>query len=223
MRINLVTCTDWNYRNWAKTLINSLHDQYQNRYVIAVGEGDWESFGRDLDVTVIEQPFNHAMDPVLWCQNVRMRHMRALIENADYLLQVDADIRQNKAIDIKQFIDFDISAVTKQRGKNNTTVDPRFRINAGWVLYKNTTKVLEKLEKIQQDFDTTYNNQTQWEQTMLDRYFPDCNPLPYKYVDDGSKGSFLKESPWYHCKGPGRKQNTDIDSWHDLSVTPKLP
>jgi len=222
MQINLVTCTDWNYRRWAITLLNSLHDQYQTKYVIGVGEGDWDSFGSDLGVTVIKQPFNHAMDPVLWCQNVRMRHMRALIENVDYLLQVDADVRQNKFFDIQQFTKFDISAVTKQKGKGNSPIDPRFRINAGWVLYKNTTKVLEILAKIQQDFDNTYNNQTQWEQTILDKYFPVCNSVPYRFVDDGSKGGFMKDSTWYHCKGPGKKQNTDLDSWHNLSMTPKL-
>ena len=222
MRINLVTCTDWPYRQWAVTLLNSLHDQYQTKYVIGVGKGEWNTFSREHNVEVIEQPFKESMDNVLWCQNVRMKHMRSLIEDADYLLQVDADVRQNKAIDISQFNNFDISAVTKQKGKNNTPVDPRFRINAGWVLYKNVPNVLEKLEKIQQEFDATYNNQTQWEQTMLDKYFPNCHSVPHKYVDDGSKGSFSKDSTWYHCKGPGRKQNTDLDSWHDLSMTPKL-
>ena len=66
MRINIVTCTDWNYRRWATTLIRSLHDQYQHRYVIAVGEGDWQAWGAQLGVTIVPQPFNHAMDPVRW-------------------------------------------------------------------------------------------------------------------------------------------------------------
>ena len=221
MRINLVTCTDWNYRNWVITLLKSLHDQYQTKYVIGVGEGDWNLFEQQHNVTVIQQPFKQSIDPVLWCQNVRMKHLRSLIEDADYLLQVDADVRQNKAFNIQQFKNFDISAVVKQKGKNDTPVDPRFRINAGWVLYKNKPNVLEKLEKIQHEFET-YNNQTQWEQTMLDKYFPVCHSVPRRFIDDGSKGGFMKDSTWYHCKGPGRKQNTDLDSWHDLSVTPKL-
>ena len=222
MRINIVTCTDWKYKDWAVTLLSSLKQQYNKKYVIGVGEGQWDQFATAHDVIVIKQPFKESMDPVLWCQNVRMRHLKALIQDADYLLQVDADVRQNKAIDIKQFMNFDISAMTKQKGKSNTPVDPRFRINAGWVLYKNVPNVLERLEKIRHEFDNSYNNQTQWEQSMLDKYFPNCNSLPHKYVDDGSKGSFLKESPWYHCKGPGRKQNTDLASWHNLNTTPKL-
>ena len=222
MRINLVTCTDWNYRHWAITLLDSLHDQYQTKYVIGVGEGDWTSFGQKHNATVIQQPFKQSIDPVLWCQNVRMKYMRSLIEDADYLLQVDADVRQNKAIDIKQFKNFDVSAVVKVKGKNNKPVDPRFRINAGWVLYKNVPDVLQKLEKIKHEFDTTYNNQTQWEQIMLDKYFPKCKNLPKRYVDDGARGGFEPDSPWYHCKGPGRKQKTDIATWHNLNMTPQL-
>jgi hypothetical protein len=229
MLINIVTCTDWNYRRWATTLIRSLHDQYQHRYVIAVGEGDWQAWGAQLGVTIVPQPFNHAMDPVRWCQNVRMRHLRSLLEHCDYLLQVDSDVRQNRFTDFNRFQNADIFAVTKQyktkRGEI-ITVDDRFRINAGWVLYKNTQYNRNRLQKIQQEFDHKYQDENGWDQIKLwqhyGRHVGDVNASDGKYIDDGSWGSFKADSTWYHCKGPGRKEKTDIDTWHNLDMTPQL-
>jgi len=229
MRINIVTCTDWNYRRWATTLIKSLHNQYQNRYVIAVGEGDWEAWGAQLGVIIIPQSFNHAMDPVRWCQNVRMRHLRALLEDCDYLLQVDSDVRQNQITDFTKFKGFNAWAVTK-RWKNKDKVlkevETRFRINAGWVLYRNTPYTKSKLQSIQQEFDHEYADENGWDQIKLWQHFGDdmenANKSDAKFIDDGAKGGFKKTSPWYHCKGPGRKEVTDLDTWHDINQTPQL-
>jgi len=230
MKINIVTCTDWNYRRWATTLIKSLHNQYQNRYVIAVGEGDWEAWGAQLGVSIVPQTFNHSMDPVRWCQNVRMRHLRALLEDCDYLLQVDSDVRQNKYTDFQHFTEFNAWAVTKKwKNKNDVLkeVEMRFRINAGWVLYRNTPLTRSKLQIIQQEFDHEYADENGWDQIKLWQHFgnhmANVNVPPnYKYVDDGAKGGFKKTSPWYHCKGPGRKEVTDLDTWHDINQTPQL-
>ena len=229
MRINIVTCTDWNYRRWATTLIRSLHDQYQHRYVIAVGEGDWEAWGAQLGVTIVPQPFNHAMDPVRWCQNVRMRHLRSLLEHCDYLLQVDSDVRQNRLTNFDRFQNADIFAVTKKyktKNKEVKVVDDRFRINAGWVLYKNTGYNRDRLQKIQQEFDHEYQDENGWDQIKLWQHYGthvgDVNATDGKYIDDGSWGSFKADSTWFHCKGPGRKETTDIESWHNLNMTPQL-
>ena len=231
MRINLVTCTDWPYRQWATTLINSLQDDYQNRYVIAVGEGDWKAWGDQLGVSIIPQRFNPGMDPVRWCQNVRMRHLHNLLQDCDFLLQVDSDVRQNSKVKTnwKKFNKKDSYAVTKMwKSKNNILqeVELRFRINAGWVLYKNTPENKKRLLKIQQQFDHEYQDENGWDQIKLwehyNRHIQNANKSHPKFIDDGSRGGFKKDSPWYHCKGPGRKQNTDLASWHDLSVTPKL-
>ena len=229
MKINIVTCTDWNYRRWATTLVNSLHDQYQNRYVIAVGEGDWEAWGAQLGVTIVPQAFDHAMDPVRWCQNVRMRHLGALLQDCDYLLQVDSDVRQNKTTDFKKFNQFNAWAVTKRwKNKNDVLkkVEMRFRINAGWVLYRNTPLTQSKLQTIQQEFDHEYADENGWDQIKLWQHFGDhmanVNANGRIFVDDGAKGGFKNTSPWYHCKGPGRKQVTDLDSWHDINQTPQL-
>lgn len=229
MRINIVTCTDWNYRRWATTLIKSLHNQYQNRYVIAVGEGDWEAWGAQLGVTIIPQSFNHAMDPVRWCQNVRMRHLRALLENCDYLLQVDSDVRQNQITDFANFKGFNAWAVTKRwknKGQVLKQVETRFRINAGWVLYRNTPYTKSKLQSIQQEFDHEYADENGWDQIKLWQHFGDdmenANKSNAKFIDDGAKGGFKTTSPWYHCKGPGRKEVTDLDTWHDVNQTPQL-
>ena len=229
MRINIVTCTDWNYRRWATTLIRSLHDQYQHRYVIAVGEGDWEAWGAQLGVTIVPQPFNHAMDPVRWCQNVRMRHLRSLLEHCDYLLQVDSDVRQNRFTNFDRFQNADIFAVTKKyktKNKEVKVVDDRFRINAGWVLYKNTGYNRDRLQKIQQEFDHEYQDENGWDQIKLWQHYGtnvgDVNASDGKYIDDGSWGSFKADSTWFHCKGPGRKETTDIESLHNLNMTPQL-
>ena len=229
MKVNIVTCTDWNYRRWATTLVNSLHNQYQNRYVIAVGEGDWEAWGAQLGVTIVPQAFDHAMDPVRWCQNVRMRHLRALLEDCDYLLQVDSDVRQNKHTDFQHFTEFNAWAVTKKwKNKNDVLkeVEMRFRINAGWVLYRHTPLTKSKLQTIQQEFDHEYADENGWDQIKLWQHFGDhmanVNANGRIFVDDGAKGGFKSTSPWYHCKGPGRKQVTDLDTWHDINQTPQL-
>tara|TARA_A100001011_G_C13992387_1_gene707807 strand:- start:51 stop:740 length:690 start_codon:yes stop_codon:yes gene_type:complete len=228
MHVNIVTCTDWNYRRWATTLLKSLHNQYANKYVIAVGEGDWESWGAQLGVTIVHQPFNHAMDPVRWCQNVRMRHLRALLENCDYLLQVDSDVRQNKFTNWTQFRKGKIWAYTKYWKNKNDILEPvkdRFRINAGWVLYKNGDKNRKILEKIQQQFDYEYKDEDGWDQIKLFEHYG--NKVIHlnnriTFIDDGSQGGFHPDSPWFHCKGPGRKQNTNLESWHNLNMTPQL-
>ena len=198
--------------------------------MIAVGEGDWEAWGAQLGVSIVPQTFNHSMDPVRWCQNVRMRHLRALLEDCDYLLQVDSDVRQNKYTDFQHFTEFNAWAVTKKwKNKNDVLkeVEMRFRINAGWVLYRNTPLTRSKLQIIQQEFDHEYADENGWDQIKLWQHFgnhmANVNVPPnYKYVDDGAKGGFKKTSPWYHCKGPGRKEVTDLDTWHDINQTPQL-
>jgi len=197
--------------------------------VIAVGEGDWEAWGAQLGVTIVPQPFNHSMDPVRWCQNVRMRHLRALLQDCDYLLQVDSDVRQNKYTDFQHFTEFNAWAVTKKwKNKNDVLkeVEMRFRINAGWVLYRNTPLTRSKLQIIQQEFDHEYADENGWDQIKLWQHFGDhmanVNVPNRKFVDDGAKGGFKSTSPWYHCKGPGRKEVTDLDTWHDINQTPQL-
>ena len=58
--------------------------------------------------------------------------------------------------DFNIFENAHIFAVTKKykskRGEIKQ-VDDRFRINAGWVLYKNTAYNRDRLQKIQQEFD----------------------------------------------------------------------
>jgi hypothetical protein len=233
MRLHLVTCTDWNYRRWTTTLINSLDDSWTEKFVIAVGEGDWEAYGAQLGVTIIPQQFNHAMDPIRWCQNVRMRHLRALIENCDWLLQVDSDVRQNLNFNIKhiyglhpkqknkEFRDIffaNIKQIGKRIGNQYEKVDPRFRINAGWCLYKNCSENKKKLLQIQQAFDHTYNDEENWDQLQLFKHYESAvDKLPWKYVDEGIHG-WYPWAGWYHCKGPGRK-NKD-NKFHDLHNTP---
>jgi len=197
--------------------------------VIAVGEGDWEAWGAQLGVSIVPQSFNHSMDPVRWCQNVRMRHLRALLEDCDYLLQVDSDVRQNKYTDFQHFTEFNAWAVTKKwKNKNDVLkeVEMRFRINAGWVLYRNTPLTRSKLQIIQQEFDHEYADENGWDQIKLWQHFGDhmanVNVPNRKFVDDGAKGGFKSTSPWYHCKGPGRKEVTDLDTWHDINQTPQL-
>ena len=102
----------------------------------------------------------------------------------------------------------------------------RFRINAGWVLYRNTPLTKSKLQTIQQEFDHEYADENGWDQIKLWQHFGDhmanVNVANNKFVDDGAKGGFKKTSPWYHCKGPGRKEVTDLDTWHDINQTPQL-
>jgi hypothetical protein len=234
MRLHLVTCADWNYRRWTTTLINSLDNSWAEKFVVAVGEGDWEAYGAQLGVTIIHQPFNHAMDPIRWCQNVRMRHLRALIENCDWLLQVDSDVRQNLPFSMK-----DVShtareypyepimyTVIKNAGKINKKrkmyeqVSPRFKINAGWCLYKNCPENKGKLEKIQQSFDYSYKDEKNWDQLQLLKHYDwRYHQLPFKYIDEGSTGGFFPYAGWFHCKGPTKKINED--DWHDLSRCPQ--
>ena len=240
MSFSIVTCTDWNYRRWTTTLINSLHHQFSKRYVIAVGEGDWKSYGAQLGVTIIPQPFNHAMDPIRWCQNVRMRHLRALIEDCDYLLQVDSDVRQNKRLSLKhQFFSpknkknmygHPVWVVYKHYGKKipiggligRQQVNNRFKINAGWVLYQNTSFTRNMLAEIQKEFDTNYNNEDGWDQIQLWNHLKkNAKDLVGKYIDDGAKGGYWRHAHWWHCKGPGKKETTDLESWHDLRQVPK--
>jgi len=232
MRLHLVTCTDWNYRRWTTTLINSLDDSWTEKFVIAVGEGDWEAYGAQLGVTIIPQQFNHAMDPIRWCQNVRMRHLRALIEDCDWLLQIDSDVRQNLPFHMENLKHSNkhhnnrehiFHAIVKKVGKVKdgmyTKVDPRFTINAGWCLYKNCKENLEKLEKIQQAFDTEYVDKQNWDQLeLLKHYDGIVSEVPFKYVDEGSFGGFWPYAGWYHAKGPRLK--TVSTNWHDLNATP---
>jgi|TARA_Y100000034_G_scaffold134448_1_gene202927 hypothetical protein len=237
MRLHLVTCTDWNYRRWTTTLINSLDDSWTEKFVIAVGEGDWEAYGAQLGVTIIPQQFNHAMDPIRWCQNVRMRHLRALIEDCDWLLQIDSDVRQNLIFDINHVIDkqyqdprwgnpkkkgiffANYKHTGKTKGSFHEEVNPRFRINAGWCLYKNCKQNRDSLEQIQRAFDFEYDNEDNWDQLqLLKHYEKDINILPFKYVCDGATG-YYPHAGWYHCKGP--KKKTITSDWHILSEIPK--
>jgi hypothetical protein len=142
---------------------------------------------------------------------------------------VDSDVRQNQISDFKKFKEFDAWAVTKKwKNKNDVLkeVEIRFRINAGWVLYKNTPLTKSKLQTIQQEFDHEYADENGWDQIKLwehfGRHIANVNANGRIYVDDGAKGGFKRTSPWYHCKGPGRKQVTDLDTWHDINQTPQL-
>ena len=105
-------------------------------------------------------------------------------------------------------------------------VETRFRINAGWVLYRNTPYTKSKLQSIQQEFDHEYADENGWDQIKLWQHFGDdmenANKSNGKFIDDGAKGGFKTTSPWYHCKGPGRKEVTDLDTWHDVNQTPQL-
>ena len=78
MNLDLVTCIDWNYRQWAITLFRSLSSEWRNRYVIAVGPGDWYQLSIQLNATIIPQQLNDEFDKVIWCQNVRMKHLHPL-------------------------------------------------------------------------------------------------------------------------------------------------
>ena len=225
-KVNIVTCTDWHYRHWVETLLKSLKGtvtgDFNKKFVIAVGEGDWEQFGKQYNVTIINEKFKDGEDRTLWCQNVRMKHLPDLMQDAHWLLQVDADVRQNKPFNTVPFkkqkaITF---ANRKMIGKEGKDMDDRFKINAGWVLFKNHPQVLLGLNSIKKEFKND-SNTTQWEQLMLLKYFPFTAMLKYKYVDEGTKG-FEKSSVWFHCKGPGRKEMTDLNTWHDLTTIPQL-
>jgi hypothetical protein len=116
--------------------------------------------------------------------------------------------------------------VVKHVGKQDkqgryTVVDTRFRVNAGWVLFRNNKQNKSNLQQIKQEFKQ-YSNTPQWDQRMLWKYFSNTYNLPHKYVDDGAKGGFKGKSNWWHCKGPGRKQKTNLESWHNLKLTPQL-
>ena len=93
-------------------------------------------------------------------------------------------------------------------------------------MYKNTQYNRNRLQKIQQEFDHKYQDENGWDQIKLwqhyGRHVGDVNASDGKYIDDGSWGSFKADSTWYHCKGPGRKEKTDIDTWHNLDMTPQL-
>ena len=225
-KVNIVTCTDWNYRHWVETLLKSLKGtvtgDYNKKFVIAVGDGDWDQFGKQYNVTIINEQFKDGEDRTLWCQNVRMKHLPDLMQDAHWLLQVDADVRQNKPFNTLPFRQQKALTFSnrKEAGKEGKLMDDRFRINAGWVLYKNHPKVLLGLNSIKEEFKN-YSNTTQWEQLMLLKYFPFTFPLSFRYVDEGVKG-FRNSAYWFHCKGPGRKQMTNLDTWHDLSTTPQL-
>tara|TARA_Y100000310_G_C20581586_1_gene763280 strand:- start:616 stop:1329 length:714 start_codon:yes stop_codon:yes gene_type:complete len=234
MRLHLVTCADWNYRRWTTTLINSLDNSWAEKFVVAVGEGDWQEYGKDLGVTIIHQPWNHKMDMVRWCQNVRMRHMRALLDDCDYLLQIDSDMRQHNPFEIEKFQDetnkdFIFWCNTKDGKMRPITpgakkrkfgkLDPRFHINAGWCLYKNCKENRIKLGAIQEQFDHSYNDEPNWDQIQLFHHYRDIKKkLPWQYVDDGSHGGFGEKSDWYHCKGPEKKKYTW--QWHQLDCVP---
>ena len=231
-KVNIVTCTDWNYRHWTETLLKSLKGinsgDYHQKYVIAVGDGDWDQFANQYNVNVIREHWKDGEDRTLWCQNVRMKHLRDLIDDVHWLLMVDADVRQNKPINTKFFKNINalsyacVKHVGKQDSQGRFTVaETRFKINAGWVLFRNKEETKLRLKHIKEEFKQ-YSNTPQWDQIMLWKHFPSTYNLPYKYVDDGAKGGFKGRSHWWHCKGPGRKQKTNLDSWHNLKITPKL-
>lgn len=242
--VHLVTCVDWNYRHWAETMLLSTKPfkNFKKKFVIAVGEGDWDSWAERHDVTIVPQawPDDPNYDRGRWCQNVRMRHLLNCIKGSDWLLQVDADVRQHAWLNTKVFrrvknpqtaLAF---AVTKSIGRmlgrgKFKKVDDRFRINAGWVLYKNNTITKALLKKILVDFDAKYhddptdpnNTARNWDQIRLWKVFGKfTRPVANKYVDDGAKGGFWHDSAWFHCKGPGAKGRT-METWHDLSKPPE--
>tara|TARA_B100000242_G_C42926376_1_gene429590 strand:- start:34 stop:726 length:693 start_codon:yes stop_codon:yes gene_type:complete len=225
-KVNIVTCTDWNYRHWVETLLQSLKGlttgDFNKKFVIAIGEGDWDQFAEKYNVTIIKEQWKDGEDRVLWCQNVRMKHLCNLIQDVHWLLQVDADVRQNKPMNTAFFKKYKgvTFANRKEVGKEMKPMVDRFKINAGWVLYKNHPTTITGLENIRKEFET-YSNTPQWEQLMLLKYFPLTLPLPFKYVDEGVKG-FRNTSHWFHCKGPGRKEMTDLNTWHDLTIIPQL-
>ena len=242
--VHLVTCIDWNYRHWAETMLESTKpfNNFTKKFVIAVGEGDWEQWGEKYDVIIVPQPWhtNPVFDKIRWCQNVRMRHLHSLIKGSDWLLQVDADTRQNRPLNTKIFKrvknpQYALSfAVTKSIGRmigigRFKDVDDRFRINAGWVLYKNNAITKKLLKKILVDFDLKYNDDPtnpnnsarNWDQVRLWKVFGKyMRSVENKYIDDGAKGGFWFDSWWFHCKGPGSKART-IETWHDLSKPPE--
>tara|TARA_Y100000592_G_C5351048_1_gene258885 strand:- start:33 stop:743 length:711 start_codon:yes stop_codon:yes gene_type:complete len=231
-KVNIVTCTDWNYRHWAETLLKSLKGtntgDFHKKIVIGVGDGDWGQFALQYGVDIIRESWKEGEDRTLWCQNVRMKHLRDLIDDVHWLLMLDADVRQNRPMDIRRFkaINAPSYAVVKHVGKQDkqgryTVVDTRFRVNAGWVLFRNNKQNKSNLQQIKQEFKQ-YSNTPQWDQIMLWKYFSNTYNLPHKYVDDGAKGGFKGRSHWWHCKGPGRKQKTNLESWHNLKLTPKL-
>ena len=125
---------------------------------------------------------------------------------------------------------YPVWAVYKHYGKKIPTgglfgrqkVSNRFKINAGWVLYKNTEFTQNMLGKIQQEFDTKYNNEDGWDQIQLWNHLKkNAHDLPGKYIDDGAKGGFWERAHWWHCKGPGKKEIADLESWHDLTRQPR--
>ena len=236
MNVDLVTCTDWQYRHWATTLFKTLDKSWRRKYIIAVGPGDWDSYGMRIGANIINQQFAPGLDKVLYCQNVRMKHLYDLLQNCDYLLQIDADFRQNlpfniydfhKHSDTHQFWCKRKKGKIKERYQPKPTqviwqnTDPRFHLNAGWCLYKNTEQNLKILSEIQNEFNTNYDNTKNWDQLQLYKHYKSTGgSLVFKYIDEGvkknyhaTKGGFRTTSAWWHCKGLKKEYEK---YWHSV-------
>ncbi len=237
MNLDIITCIDWDYRQWAITLFRSLGKEWRNRYIIAVGKGDWYQLSIQLNATIIEQELNPNFDKVIWCQNVRMKHLHDLLssmDHGDYLLSIDADFKQNRPFNLDA-LQKDKPSVSfwcqrkkgKIRGRYRPMPkyvywqpeDPRFHINAGWCLYKNDVHNRKRLSDIAREWTNYTHDVKNWDQLMLFKYFKDFGgTVPFKYIDEGTKakwndnsGGYSDYATWWHCKA-GKKQKEKF--WH---------